>query len=279
MVINKAEKLWWYDCPRTGLIDIFVEYERGRLHSLKQLEVYGEADLYGTDDEDDLMNTSTKKPVFENLEELSLRNMELCAVEFLPPGSLFCLKLLNIDSCYNWRNVLFPWTRLPNLEELTCRSMDEIDYVFGYEALLEAEQSKLRKIELSCLTRVRSLCEGPAPPAMFQNLQTLSIYSCNQLQGSLFTYDVAQCLSQLTYFYLAHCPLLDRIVEASNKKIILPRLKELTLRELPVLHYESATFDIECPSLEELHLRDCPKFSVSVPDFHSRKQIQVHEKK
>ncbi|XP_004309465.1 PREDICTED: probable disease resistance protein At4g27220-like [Fragaria vesca subsp. vesca] len=72
-VINKAEKLWWYDCPRTGLIDVFVEYERGRLHSLKQLKVHGEddeddlygtddEDLYGTDDEDDLMNTSTWVP-------------------------------------------------------------------------------------------------------------------------------------------------------------------------------------------------------------------------
>nr|XP_011461856.1 PREDICTED: probable disease resistance protein At4g27220 isoform X1 [Fragaria vesca subsp. vesca]XP_011461857.1 PREDICTED: probable disease resistance protein At4g27220 isoform X1 [Fragaria vesca subsp. vesca]XP_011461858.1 PREDICTED: probable disease resistance protein At4g27220 isoform X1 [Fragaria vesca subsp. vesca]XP_011461859.1 PREDICTED: probable disease resistance protein At4g27220 isoform X1 [Fragaria vesca subsp. vesca]XP_011461860.1 PREDICTED: probable disease resistance protein A len=289
-VIDKAEKLLWTECPRTGLIDVFVEYERGRLHSLKQLTVYGAED----EDEDDLMNTSTwvpkgipkkktwvpKEPLFENLEELHLLWLdcaELCAVEFLQPGSLCNLKLLEVCSCYNWGNVLLPSTlleRLPNLEQLKCEGMDEIEYVFGYEALLEAEQSKLRKKVLSDLETVRSLCEGPAPPAMFQNLQTLSIKSCN-LQGSLFTYDVAQCLSQLNFLELHECPLLERIVEASNKKIILPKLKHLILYRLPVLYYESATFDIECPSLEELKLWGCPKFSVSVPDFHSRKQIQL----
>ncbi|KAL6204045.1 hypothetical protein ACLB2K_021315 [Fragaria x ananassa] len=261
-VINKAEKLGWYNCP--CIIDVFVEYEKGRLHSLKQLKVSGE---------DDLMNTSTwvpKEPVFENLEELYLRMLdcaELCAVEFLQPGSLCNLKLLNLSSCYNWGNVLLPSTllqRLPNLEELTCDTMDEIEYVFGYEALLETDQSKLRKIVLSDLVTIRSLCEGPAPPAMFQNLQSLSITDCN-LQGSLFTYDVAQCLSQLNRLKLHNCPLLKMIVEPSSKKIILPKLKKLTLTELPVLYYESATFDIECPSLEKLKLWDCPKFSVSVP--------------
>nr|XP_011470932.1 PREDICTED: probable disease resistance protein At4g27220 [Fragaria vesca subsp. vesca]XP_011470933.1 PREDICTED: probable disease resistance protein At4g27220 [Fragaria vesca subsp. vesca]XP_011470934.1 PREDICTED: probable disease resistance protein At4g27220 [Fragaria vesca subsp. vesca]XP_011470935.1 PREDICTED: probable disease resistance protein At4g27220 [Fragaria vesca subsp. vesca] len=275
-VINKAEKLCWADCPRTGLIDVFVESERGRLHSLKQLKVYGGYD------EDDLMNKSTwvpKEPLFENLEELDLQYVELCAVEFLPPGSLCNLKLLNVCSCYNWGNVLLPWTRLPNLEELTCRSMDEIEYVFGYEAaLLETEQSKLRKIGLSYLKRVRNICLGPAPPAIFQNLQSLSIESC-KLQGSLFTYNVAQCLSQLNHLKLHNCPLLERIVEESNKKTILPKLKQLTLTELSSLCYESATFDIECPSLEELSLWGCPEFSVSVPDFHSRKQIQLHERK
>ncbi|KAL6204033.1 hypothetical protein ACLB2K_021303 [Fragaria x ananassa] len=283
-VINKAETLWWYDCPRTGLIDVFVEYERGRLHSLKQLNVHGE------DDEDNLMNTSTwvpKEPLFENLEVLDLSMLdcgELCAVEFLQPGSLCNLKSLNVFSCYNWGNLLLPLTlleRLLNLEELQCSWMDKIEYVFGYEAALpETEQSKLRNIVLSNLETVRSICEGPAPPAMFQNLQALSITECS-LQGSLFTYDVAQCLSQLNFLDLDYCPLLERIVEASNKKIVLPKLKlpklkQLHLKELPVLYYESATFDIECPSLKVVFLRGCPKFSVSVPDFHSEKQVRLY---
>ncbi|XP_004296318.1 PREDICTED: disease resistance protein At4g27190-like [Fragaria vesca subsp. vesca] len=289
-VIKKAEKLVrWYNCPQTSLIDVFVEYERGSLHSLKHLTVDGTGDY-------EPMNTSKwvpkgipkkktwvpKEPLFENLEELYLLRLdcaELCAVEFLPPGSLSNLKFLDIESCYNWGNVVLPsilLERLPNLEELKCSSMDEIEYVFRYEALLETEQSKLRKIVLFDLVTVRSIREGPTPPAMFQNLQTLSIKWCN-LEGSLFTYDVAQCLSQLNFLELHQCPLLERIVEASNKKIILPRLKKLTLTKLPVLYYESATFDIKCPSLEELKLWYCPKFSVSVPDFHSEKQVQLHD--
>ncbi|XP_004304791.1 PREDICTED: probable disease resistance protein At4g27220 [Fragaria vesca subsp. vesca] len=272
-VMNKAEKLVWYDCPRTGLIDVVVEYERGRLHALKNLTVWG------TYNDDELMNTSTwvpNQPVFENLEELKLGHVELCAVEFLPPVSICHLKCLTVASCYYQGNVLFPSTLLErpsNLEELMCHDMNEIEYVFGYEALLETEQSKLRRIVLVELQRVRSLCEGPVPPAMFQNLRNLSIRDCKQLQGSLFTYDVAQCLSQLNFLELHQCPLLERIVEASDKKIILPKLEELNLWRLPILNYDTATFDMECPSLEVLYLCQCPKFSVSVGDFHSTKQV------
>ncbi|KAL6200692.1 hypothetical protein ACLB2K_030473 [Fragaria x ananassa] len=141
-------------------------------------------------------------------------------------------------------------------------------YLKGY---VPPEQLRLRKIALSTV----SICDGPSrlPPAMFQNLQSLSIEWCKS-DGSLFTYDVAQCLCQLNSLHLMYCPLLERIVEASNKKTVLPKLKRLHLEELPMLYYESATFDIVCPELEEFFVRSCPKFSASSSDFHSRKQVR-----
>ncbi|KAM5582530.1 putative disease resistance protein [Rosa sericea] len=244
-LMNTAEMLWWEGRQNFG--DIFVEYE--------------------------LMNTIRvpKEPVFENLEELHLyfvNGLEL-PTHKLPPRSLFNLKLLEVKFCYNWGNVFLPSNLLlPNLEELNCRFTGGIEYVFGgYEALYQPKQSKLRKIELNYLTTIRSICHGPAPAAMVQALQSLTIRRCN-FQGSLFTSDVAQCLSRLNYLELHDCPFLERIVEASNKKIILPKLRRLTLLVLPMLSYESATF--ECPSLVYLDLWGCPNFSASFSDFHSR---------
>ncbi|KAM5582534.1 putative disease resistance protein [Rosa sericea] len=276
-VINKAERLQWEGCQR--LIDSCVVYERGRLDGLKRLYITGSSSIYSNK----LMNTIMwvpKEPVFQSLEEFHLTAVDCqeLRVGDLLPGSLFNLKLLTVQSCYNWGNVLLPSTllqRLPNLEELNCFYMEGIEYVFGFEALFEPKQSKLRKLYLSNLDTVRNIWDGPAPPAMFQALQSLSINWCN-LQGSLFTSNVAQCLLQLEYFELYHCPFLERMVEASNKKILLPKLKELHLTDLQMLYYESATFDMECPSLEYLYVWNCPKFSASFSDFHSRKQVHLH---
>ncbi|XP_004295234.1 PREDICTED: uncharacterized protein LOC101309811 [Fragaria vesca subsp. vesca] len=275
-IMKKTEHLVWEEGRR--LIDIFVESEHGRLEELKQLEIVGPESIM------EPTNTITwvpEKPVFENLEALHLLELdcaELCALEVLPPGSFFNLKLLKVETCYNWGNILLPSTllqRLLNLEELYCKTMYQSEYVFGFEEAshIVSKQLKLRKIELSD-TDIVSLCDGPAPPAMFQNLQSFSITNC-MLLGSLFTYDVAQCLSQLNCLVLEGCLYLEKIVEANNEKIILPKLEKLSLIELPMLDYESATFDIQCPSLEYLELCDCPKFSVSSSDFHSWKQVQV----
>ncbi|KAL6204061.1 hypothetical protein ACLB2K_021331 [Fragaria x ananassa] len=274
-IMEKAETLRYSRCQR--LIDIFVESENGRLQRLKHLHIVGYRSRAITE-VDPAITWVPRKPVFENLEELHLDKLdcaELCAVQFLPPGSLFKLKVLKVEDCFNWGNILLPSTllhRLPNLEELTVSRTDGSEYMFGYEALPVLRQLKLKKIKLFYLATV-SICEGPAPPAMLQNLQSLSITKC-KLEGSLFTSDVAQCLSQLNSLELKDCPHLERIVEASNKKTVLPKLKQLHLVDLPMLYYESATFDIVCPELEMFIKWMCPEFSASSSDFHSRKQVQ-----
>ncbi|KAL6127455.1 hypothetical protein ACLB2K_070820 [Fragaria x ananassa] len=232
--------------------------------------------------------------MFQNLQSLSIRDCKLLEGSLFTYDVALCLSQLNflellrcpllerIVEASNKKVILPKLKKLTLLEvpklyygsatfDIVCPSLEKLS-LRGCPPL---QHKEVRKIDLFDLATV-SICNGPSrlPPAVFQNLQSLSIEWC-KLEGSLFTYDVAQCLSQLSSLKLKNCPQLKRIVEASNKKIILPELKQLSLWYLPMLYYESATFDIVCPSLEELHLWDCAKFSASSSDFQSRKQVRL----
>ncbi|XP_050386012.1 uncharacterized protein LOC126802427 [Argentina anserina] len=285
VVINRAEKLEWIECK--GLIDYFVQYEHeSRLDRLKYLSVTG-----CDENSKEWKNSTTwfpRKPVFENLEDLHLSRVdfmkELCLGD-LPQGSLFGLKLLEVDSCCNWGNILLPsklLQRVPNLETLICNDVDGMEYVFGCEGF-KPEKSKLRDLSFVGLDAVRSICNGPAPHAMFQTLKILSIERCSFV-GSLFSYEVAQYLYQLEDLKVAFCPSLERVIEANKetmnqKRTVFPKLKNLALMRLPKLYSGGATIDFECPLLECLYLKDCSQFSssTSASDFHSRKNVQFND--
>ncbi|XP_040367349.1 probable disease resistance protein At1g15890 [Rosa chinensis] len=270
----------------TGLNNIFMEYHHGRLHSLKHLSVIGPNESLEALILVDITRRNQNKAVFEKLEELHLDSMdslkELCLGE-LPSRSLWNLKVLEVHDCPNLGNALLPsqlLQRLSNLKNLFCKRLPGMEYVFGCEGF-EIEQSKLRRMELFELDAVKSICNGPAPPAMFQALTSLTISRCNFL-GGLFTFDVAQCLSQVENIFLESCPNLERVIEASkeselSKKTVLPKLKSLVLVNLPMLYSGSAAIDMECPSLQELYVRECPHFSASAYDFGSNYQVILND--
>ncbi|XP_040372829.1 probable disease resistance protein At4g27220 isoform X2 [Rosa chinensis] len=279
-VVKNTERLRYRKCR--GLSNILVEYDRGRFHGLKVLSVIGRCTNLK-----ELMNAITcvpYMPVLENLEELYLGDLyhlrQLCVGE-LPPGSLCRLKLLKVCMCPIFGNVLLPsklLQKLENLEKLICVT-SKVEHVFGCEGF-EPDQTNLREMVLFDLPVVRSMCNGPAPCGMFQILKKLVIEKCN-FRGSLFTFDVAQCLFQLENLIVSKCPVLERVIEArreilNNKKTVLPKLKNLCLRYLPKLYDGSDTIDFECPSLENLCMQECPHlpFPSSVSDyFHSRNQV------
>ncbi|PRQ35377.1 putative toll-like receptor, P-loop containing nucleoside triphosphate hydrolase [Rosa chinensis] len=279
-VTKKTETLE-YDCCK-GMSDILIEYDRGMLHKLKHLTVAGQI-LHSYVYLKELMNTTRrvqKGPVFENLEELRLLALihleELCVGD-LPLGSFSNMKRLHMFGCLILKNVSKLVQRLPNLEKLDLNWMPKLEYVFGWEGF-ELKQSKLREMHLLGPNSVKSICRGPAPRIMFQSVKSLFFYRCELLQ-SLFACDVAECLVQLEDLFVERCHLLKRVIEAvNNEKMVLPKLKNLVLKNLPMLYGASATVDIECHSLEHLIVVDCPQFPFSTSSdlfesFESRNHI------
>ncbi|KAM5583686.1 putative disease resistance protein [Rosa sericea] len=286
VVAEKAEKLQYLKCK--GLKNILVEHDRGRLHGLKYLAVIGPHEYLAV-----LMETITRVTnvsVFKNLEELHLLGVsclkELCVGE-LPLGSLFNLKSLKVEYCHDLVNALLSSNllqRLQNLEKLHCEDMNVMEYVFGFEGL-EPEDiilPKLREMILWDLEKLISIWSGPAPNAVFHNLKSLAVSGCKKLE-SLFTYEVAKCLLQLEDLSVTQCPSLDMVIKPSkevvDKKIIFPELKNLALSYLPRItrFCGSGIATMECPSLEHLHVQDCPHFTTSTSDFHCLKQFQVND--
>jgi disease resistance protein RPS2 len=205
VVIEKAKTLEYIGY--SDFINLLVEYDRGKLYSLKYLAVI-ECHVHRV-----LMNSGKRvqnTPVFESLEELYLEGVygleELCVGE-LPLGSLRNVKLLNVRNCLELVNALLPSNllqRLQNLEILHCeytedaRTTKMLEYVFEFERM-EPEQmvlTKLREIILCYILNLISIWNGPAPYEVFRNLNSLALRGCHKLQ-KVFTAKAAECLGQL----------------------------------------------------------------------------------
>ncbi|PRQ35384.1 putative toll-like receptor, P-loop containing nucleoside triphosphate hydrolase [Rosa chinensis] len=283
VVTEKTEKLK-YENWEGMTSDILMEYDHGRLHELEYLRV--DHDWCSHYDAYVLMNTTRRVqegPVFEKLKELHLTfldHLEALCVGELPPGSFSNLKVLQVYCCDRIKNVSKFVQRLPNLEKLDLNNMRQLEYVFKCEGF-EPEQSKLREMHLLGENYVKSICSGPAPRVMFQSLKSLIFYNCEELV-SLFASDVAECLVQLEDLFVERCRWLYRVIEAVNNKqiTVLRNLKNMVLKDLPMLYSASCTVDIECPLLERLFVVNCPHISFSTSAsayFGSTKPVQLND--
>ncbi|KAB2607422.1 disease resistance protein [Pyrus ussuriensis x Pyrus communis] len=283
-VTQRVEKIIYLE-PRS-LTDILEEYNHGKLHGLKFLHLQECREIVT------LMNTETRvpnKPVFESLEELHVfcweRLQQLCVGELLQ-GSLGNLKFLEVEQCEGVADALVPSNllqRLQNLEVLIVCATGMV-YIFKSQGLEQGETvlTKLREMKLENLPELTNILNGPAQPAMFHNLKTLAISKCKKLK-TLFTFDVAQCLQQLEELWVEECHSLGKLFGLSeglivqDDEIIFPQLKNLALQSLSKLTSVLAgSATLLCPSLEYLHVLDCPEFLTSTSDFHSNMQVQVN---
>ncbi|XP_048425999.1 probable disease resistance protein At4g27220 [Pyrus x bretschneideri] len=283
-VTQRVEKIIYLE-PRS-LTDILEEYNHGKLHGLKFLHLQECREIVT------LMNTETRvpnKPVFESLDELHVfcweRLQQLCVGELLQ-GSLGNLKFLEVEQCEGVADALVPSNllqRLQNLEVLIVCATGMV-YIFKSQGLEQGETvlTKLREMKLENLPELTNILNGPAQPAMFHNLKTLAISKCKKLK-TLFTFDVAQCLQQLEELWVEECHSLGKLFGLSeglivqDDEIIFPQLKNLALQSLSKLTSVLAgSATLLCPSLEYLHVLDCPEFLTSTSDFHSNMQVQVN---
>ncbi|KAL6129147.1 hypothetical protein ACLB2K_072500 [Fragaria x ananassa] len=243
-------------------------------------------------------------------------NFDICISRYLPArkstldhDTLPYSRVLTLDTTINslpdwFINVVVPDTE--KLEYIQCKGLNNIlvEYDHGrfvelkylavtrhhenLEALMNTitwvpkqpvfeSLEELHLCEVDCL---KVLCVGKLPPGFLFNLKLLVVTSCMKLK-SLFTWDVAQCLSQFEDLSITRCPSLERVIEASEKtlKIAFPELKNLVLSNLPQLvwFYSTGSAIIECLALEHLHVQDCPQFAASTSDFHSWNQVRSND--
>nr|XP_011464950.1 PREDICTED: probable disease resistance protein At4g27220 [Fragaria vesca subsp. vesca]XP_011464952.1 PREDICTED: probable disease resistance protein At4g27220 [Fragaria vesca subsp. vesca] len=283
----------------SGLEDILVEYDLGRLHVLKCLAVI-ECQVDGV-----LMNSTTRRiqnePVFESLIDLYVERVygleDLCIGE-LPPGSLCNLQLLNVRNCPHLVDALLQSNlllRLQNLEILHCEQVEDargtkMEHVFRFEEL-EGQQTvltKLREITLCNLVSLERIWIGYPPNGAFCNLNSLAIRGCNKLKY-LLAYGATISFSQLELLWVDDCSDLKSLFSPTlgqETKVVIPKLKEMYLSSLPQLSgffsclYQEATTQLLCPSLEHLYVYGCPKLSnLAASNFHSRKEVQANDER
>ncbi|KAL6130515.1 hypothetical protein ACLB2K_068894 [Fragaria x ananassa] len=246
-------------------------------------------------------------------------NFDICISRYLPArkstldhDKLPYSRVLSLDTTINslpdwFINVVVP--DIEKLEFIECKGLNNILVEYDHERFVELKYlavtgrhensealmntitwvpkqpvfeslEELHLCEVDCL---KVLCVGKLPPGSLCNLKVLVVTSCMKLK-SLFTWDVAQCLSQLEDLSIIQCPSLERVIEASEetlkkKQIAFPELKNLILSNLPQLawFYSSGSAIIECLALEHLHVQDCPQFSASTSDFHSWNQVRIND--
>ncbi|KAM5583684.1 hypothetical protein ABKV19_003521 [Rosa sericea] len=297
VVTEKAEILEYIGY--SGLEDILVEYDLGRLHVLKCLAVIECHNVGGV-----LMNPDRRvlnTVVFERLEQLYLEGVHgmrrLCLDE-LPPGSLCNLKLLNVRNCLALYGTLLLSNllqRLQNLEILHCEYTEDVkktklETVFAFEKWPPEEivLPKLREITVCNLVNLATICYGPAPNEVFRNLNSLAIRGCDKL-NYLFEDNVAQCLFQLELLWVDGCPFLETVIvprwervivprrETGINNLVFPKLKEIYLNSLLSLRWIYRSNRVVCPLLEHLYVYRCPKLSnLAASDFQSKNHVQVN---
>ncbi|XWS58810.1 hypothetical protein CRYUN_Cryun08bG0065600 [Craigia yunnanensis] len=110
----------------------------------------------------------------------------------------------------------------------------------------------------------------------FKNLKILEVYGCNSLKY-MFTFSMALDLLQLKEIKVKNCLMMEHIIandgeEAATFTIMFPLLQFITLESCSNLtSFYLGINTLECPSLKEIVLVDCPKMFAFASTF-SREQ-------
>jgi len=97
----------------------------------------------------------------------------------------------------------------------------------------------------------------------FQNLTSLKVWHCENL-SYLFTLSMVKSFAQLKNLEIIHCESIKEIVatrkgEMEGERLLLfSKLKNLVLDDLPKLNFFCHANLLECQSLQELEIKECP---------------------
>ncbi|KAL5573001.1 hypothetical protein UlMin_022598 [Ulmus minor] len=265
------------------VLNILEEYEVGHLDNLMSLSV---EDM---DHDAPLMSMKSPKenPVFEQLDKLCFHHiglMEKICVGELPIGSLAKLSSLEVKQCNALVSSLLSSNlikRLATLKVLNVNGNIGVTEVFGFEGLEEGQSylKNLKEVRLNNLANLVNIWKGSAGFATFTNLKLVTVIKGEKMTH-LFSVSMCQSLQQLEDIWVEDCSAMKEIIEndqanSSTINVELPKLKTLSLQNLPQLtRFFIHNANLQCPSLEYLHVVNCPFFTAATADFHSSNQVQ-----
>ncbi|GKV49041.1 hypothetical protein SLEP1_g55814 [Rubroshorea leprosula] len=198
---------------------------------------------------------------------VSISNCDLGEECILLPDNL---QKLEIEECRNMGSSL---NKAAFLEKATELNYCGISHCEDMECVLDLDSSshpvlgKLEKLllwelpKLSVLVRV----EGVAtPPHVFSNLKRLIIWNCSGMR-KLLPLELLQAFQNLEEIDVFECKQMEEIItssdsDASSDKFTFPKLRRLSLRNLPQLKSIcSAKGVMVCDSIQEIEIFRCRK--------------------
>ncbi|RWR72012.1 putative disease resistance protein [Cinnamomum micranthum f. kanehirae] len=152
------------------------------------------------------------------------------------------------------------------LKECGIIGCDEMETLFDGDEQQEtcALLPNLKKLKIESLPELRSLFDGPLLPGSLSKLRSLCLFECNNLK-KVFQMGIIRELCNLESLKLWRISIeeiieIEEEEEISNDRLILPNIKEIYLWSLPELVSICRGFsNFEWPSLENIHIRKCPK--------------------
>ncbi|CAL5411996.1 unnamed protein product [Camellia sinensis] len=220
-----------------------------------------------------------------NLVELKLYCLDsfkgICATSAPTTSSWVCfpkLRSLTVKNCPELSTVLLPFNllqRLQHLENLAVGGCEKLEQVFdfGFEGEGMKLLSSLRDLTLVDLPRLKHILNYSSHQhVQLCNLRFMEVSSCGKLKY-VFQPSIAQALHQLEELWVVDCEEMEEIVGAKQNegqekekrvdyKMVFKSLRNLILAGLANLSgfcTEGDDFPFEWPSLEYLHVSECPK--------------------
>eukprot|EP00258_Populus_trichocarpa_P032275 XP_024448294.1 disease resistance protein At4g27190 isoform X3 [Populus trichocarpa] len=223
------------------------------------------------------------------------------------------LEYVEVDDCGDVRTpfpakLLRALKNLKSVEIEDCKSLEEV-FELGEPDEGSSEEkelpllSSLTELQLSCLPELKCIWKGPSRHVSLQSLNRLNLESLNKLTF-IFTPYLARSLPKLESLRISDCGELKHIIREEDgereiipespgqdgqaspinveKEIVLPNLKELSLKQLSsIVRFSFGWCDYFLfPRLEKLKVHQCPKLTTkfaTTPDGSMSAQSEVSE--
>ena len=153
-----------------------------------------------------------------------------------------------------------PSRKVPLLTSLSLTHLDQLQNIWNVDSDIHPVLQSFKSLEVNHCSWLINLIPSFAS---FDNLLQLSVFGSHCL-AYLFTTLTAKSLVRLSSLVIKDCKMMEEIVTNEGKDveeiIVLKRLKDIKLIDLPVLKYFcSQTCTFEFPSLTYVSIRGCSK--------------------